>query len=117
MYNAPPQSAAAASVAAYFLATMTADREPSSPSLSGLGCFFQEDAGDGDAAGGASDGASSGTQGGLQEISVNDGGINEDAPDVSIAEVESMYRNDRYEQIRTECYLHADSGTHGTAVL
>ena len=109
MYNAPPQSAAAASVAAYFLATMTADREPSSPSLSGLSCFFQEDAGDGD--------ASSGTQGGLQEISVNDGVINEDAPDVSIAEVESMYRNDRYEQIRAECYLHADSGTHGTAVL
>ena len=116
MYNAPPQSAAAASVAAHYLATMATDREPSSPSLSGLSCFFRDGDGDGDDAGGASDGASSGTQGGLQEVSVNDG-INEDVPDVSIAELESMSRNDRYEQIRAECYLHADSGTHGTAVL
>ena len=105
MYNVPPQSTAAASVAAYYLATMATDREPSSPSLSGLSCFFQEDDGDGDDAGGASDGASSGTQGGLQEVSVNDGGINEDVPDVSIAELESMSRNDRYEQLRAECYL------------
>ena len=80
MYNAPPQRAAAASVAAHSLATMATDREPSSPFLSGLSCFFQEDDGDGD------DAPSSGTQGGLQEVSVNDGGINEDVPDVSIAE-------------------------------
>ena len=53
----------------------------------------------------------------LPEVSVNDGGMNEDVPDVSIAELESMSRNDRYEQLRAECYLHADSGTHGTAVL
>ena len=45
--------------------------------------------GDGDDAGGASDGASSDTQGGLQEVSGNDG-INEDVPDVSIAELESF---------------------------
>ena len=113
MSNAPPQSAAAASVAAHYLATMATDREPSSPSLSGLSCFFQDDDGDGDDAGGASDGASSGTQGGLQEVSVNDGGINEDVPDVSIAELESMSRNDRYEQIRAECYLHALMCTTG----
>ena len=64
MYNAPPQSAAAVSVAAHYLATMATDREQSSPSLSGLSCFFQEDDGDGDDVGGASDGALSGTQGG-----------------------------------------------------
>ena len=58
-----------------------------------------------------------GTQGGLQEVSVNDGGINEDVPDVSIAELESMSRNDRHEQLRAECYLHANLGTHETAVL
>ena len=78
---------------------MATDREPSSPSLSGLSCFFQEEDGDGEDAGGASDGELSGTQAGLQ--------------DESIAELGLISRNDRYEQIRAECYLHALTFTTG----